>query len=246
MIDPSKEIKEGFQTFVVTTDGGQVYNGLKIAEDAAKVVLRDADGRDIVIKKDEIDELEASQKSLMPEGVVTQLSFQQFVDLVAFLKDRQAQQALRGMATRLWATGPFAAGVNAIETFESLIDPRQAAPSNENRKRSWQSVAAGPEGRFDLAQAFSDDNAAVYALAFLYAPSEQTAKLHIRCDGDVRLILNGKAESLGSVDRDDYGVPVSLNSGWNTVLVRVVLGSDLSTLELVAEGTGLRFSTEPK
>src|SRR5205814_10582675 len=47
MIDPSKEIKEGFQTYVATTKKGQVYTGLKVAQSADEVVLRDANAREI-------------------------------------------------------------------------------------------------------------------------------------------------------------------------------------------------------
>jgi putative heme-binding domain-containing protein len=96
LLDPSKEIKEGYAAFTATTDGGQVYTGLKISANEREVVLRDAQAKDITIPLDEIDELVESRTSLMPEGVVAQLSFQEFIDLVAFLKSREAQEALRG------------------------------------------------------------------------------------------------------------------------------------------------------
>lgn len=96
LLDPSKEIKEGYAAFTATTDGGQVYTGLKISANEREVVLRDAQGKDITIPADEIDELVESRTSLMPEGVVAQLSFQEFIDLVAFLKNREAQESLRG------------------------------------------------------------------------------------------------------------------------------------------------------
>jgi len=219
---------------------------LKVTDDAARVVLRDADGRDITIPKEEIDELEASRKSLMPEGVVSQLSFQEFVDLVAFLKDRQAQHSLRGTATQLWVTGPFAENVDEVETFEAILDPRQAPSPQGEHEQSWQTVTAGPEGSFDLGQAFSEENAAVYALAFLYAPEKQTAKLRLRCNGDARLVLNGDTSLAVQPLRKGHAVPVSLDQGWNTVLLRLVTGTDHATLELVAEGEGLRFGLEPK
>ena len=98
ILDPSKEIKEGYQTFVAATASGQVYSGLKVKDEPGSIVLRDAEGRDITLPRDEIDELSASKKSLMPDGVVAQLSFQEFIDLVAFLKSREAQQRLREMA----------------------------------------------------------------------------------------------------------------------------------------------------
>lgn len=95
MIDPSKEIKEGFQTYVATTKKGQVYTGLKVAQSADEVVLRDANAREIRIAARDLDELTVSKQSLMPDNVVSQLTFDQFIDLVAFLKNRQAQESLR-------------------------------------------------------------------------------------------------------------------------------------------------------
>ncbi|MCA9200777.1 MAG: HEAT repeat domain-containing protein, partial [Planctomycetales bacterium] len=91
---PSKEIKEGFATWNATTGSGQVYSGLKLSEDNREVVLRDANGRDIRINKNEIEELDPSQTSLMPDGTVAQLTLTEFVDLLAFLKDGRSQKSL--------------------------------------------------------------------------------------------------------------------------------------------------------
>ncbi|MGH7200228.1 MAG: c-type cytochrome, partial [Planctomycetaceae bacterium] len=98
MLDPSKEIKEGYATWTAVTKSGQVYNGLKISETGQELVLRDSTGKDIRLKRDEIEEIIQSAKSLMPDGVVSQLSFQEFIDLVAFLKDRESQQRLKETA----------------------------------------------------------------------------------------------------------------------------------------------------
>src|SRR5438445_5199305 len=84
MIEPSKEIKEGYQAYQATTKKGQTYTGLKIAQNADEVVLRDANARDIRIPTKELDELTASKVSLMPDNVIAQLSYEQFIDLVAF------------------------------------------------------------------------------------------------------------------------------------------------------------------
>ncbi|QDU98263.1 PVC-type heme-binding CxxCH protein [Lignipirellula cremea] len=92
LVDPSKEIKEGFGAWKAITNDGKIYAGLKISETEQEVVLRDANGRDIRLPADQVDELIADKISLMPEGVIAQLSFQEFIDLVAFLKNKQAQQ----------------------------------------------------------------------------------------------------------------------------------------------------------
>jgi quinoprotein glucose dehydrogenase len=95
LVEPGKEIKEGFTSYRVVTKDGKSISGLKIADTATEITLRDATGRDHRIPRGEIEELQASKTSLMPDNVVSQLSYDQFIDLVAFLKNRQAQESLR-------------------------------------------------------------------------------------------------------------------------------------------------------
>jgi putative heme-binding domain-containing protein len=94
MIDPSKEIKEGYATWTVITTDGKVYSGLRISETEKEIVLRDATGNDIRIPANEIEDKAETTRSLMPDGVISQLPYQHFIDLVAFLKDKQTQQEL--------------------------------------------------------------------------------------------------------------------------------------------------------
>jgi len=98
IVEPSKEIKEGYQAYTATTLAGQVYAGLKVSETPKQVVIRDAGGRDVTILKEDLDRLATSKQSLMPDNAVSQLTFGQFIDLLAFLKSRAAQESLRGVA----------------------------------------------------------------------------------------------------------------------------------------------------
>ena len=95
IVDPSKEVKEGFATWTVVTDEGLAYNGIKVKDDSQEMILRDATGREIRIPANTIEDKAESKTSLMPEGVVAQLSYQEFIDLVAFLKSKELQQQLR-------------------------------------------------------------------------------------------------------------------------------------------------------
>ena len=95
ILDPDKEIKEGYQTYIATTKKGQVYSGLKISQSATEVVLRDAAGKDVRLVRKDLESLEASKRSLMPADAAALLTYDQFIDLIAFLKDRVAQESLR-------------------------------------------------------------------------------------------------------------------------------------------------------
>jgi putative membrane-bound dehydrogenase-like protein len=94
ILDPSREIKANFETYVLVTTGGQVYSGLKIVDDGKRYVLRDAQGRDLTIPRDDVEELVPGKTSIMPEGLAANLSLQELLDLTAFLKDGEAQKTL--------------------------------------------------------------------------------------------------------------------------------------------------------
>lgn len=87
MLEPSKKIKEGYHTTLVTTKGGATYAGAIAREDANELVVRDAAGRENRIPKSEIATNQISPVSLMPPGLTLSLREDEFVDLVRFLSE---------------------------------------------------------------------------------------------------------------------------------------------------------------
>lgn len=88
ILDPNRKVEPRFNDYTVILADGRVVNGLLITEDSKSVVLRQPEGKELTIARDEIDEMRASGKSLMPEGVEKTVSVQQMADLLAYLKDR--------------------------------------------------------------------------------------------------------------------------------------------------------------
>jgi putative heme-binding domain-containing protein len=72
---------------LVTTDG-RILNGLLAAENSESVTLRQPEGREVTVPRSEIDELKATSKSLMPEGIERDVTVEQMADILAFLKNR--------------------------------------------------------------------------------------------------------------------------------------------------------------
>ncbi len=66
-----------------------------ISDDGKRYVLRDAEGKDIPLAAEDVEEIRRSKTSLMPAGVTTALKLQELLDLVAFLRDGAAQARLR-------------------------------------------------------------------------------------------------------------------------------------------------------
>jgi putative heme-binding domain-containing protein len=83
---PSKQILDGYKLTKVLTKAGEVVAGRLAGETADEVTLLDAEGKRHALKKGEIDRRAESDLSLMPDGLNTGLSLQDFADLVAYLE----------------------------------------------------------------------------------------------------------------------------------------------------------------
>ena len=89
VVDPSAEIREGFENFTVLTDDGRVLTGFIADQDSQVLVLRNAEGQSISIEQKAIEDKKANEKSVMPEGLLDGLSESQVSDLFSFLRSSQ-------------------------------------------------------------------------------------------------------------------------------------------------------------
>ena len=89
VVNPSLEIREGFENYVVFTLDGRTLNGFIEEQDSRVVVLKGADGQRLIIPRDDIDEMQAIRTSIMPEKLLDPLDDQQLRDLFAYLRSTQ-------------------------------------------------------------------------------------------------------------------------------------------------------------
>jgi quinoprotein glucose dehydrogenase len=250
IIDPSREIKEGFQTYQVTTRNGQVYTGLKVAQTAEELILRDANAKDVRVPAKDVEELTAVKQSLMPDNVVALLSFDQFIDLVAFLKDRVAQESLRGMATEFWVVGPFGGDWKQAYPPEANSDPAATYAGENAEKLSWQVQPAEPSGFLNLRAVLPRPGATGYALTYVHSPKDQKAQMVGGTAGAGKFWVNRREvhEQTTSVipHPDQFRVNVTLKEGWNPVLVRVMSADPAQGVFLRFRGEGLRVAARPE
>ena len=95
ILDPSKEIKEGYDAYKVATTDGRVLTGLLVSKNDREITLKDAQAREVKVPIAEVEQQQKDAVSLMPAGVVGHLSLAELADLLAFLGDRKSQEALR-------------------------------------------------------------------------------------------------------------------------------------------------------
>ena len=89
IVNPSAEIREGYENFLVTTKDGRTLSGFLADKDNRVVVLRGLDGENNVVEHEQIAEMKAAGISLMPEGLLDVLEHQQVRDLFAYLRSTQ-------------------------------------------------------------------------------------------------------------------------------------------------------------
>ncbi len=97
LLDPSKKINEEYTTYTFILDSGKTLTGLILEEtDDAVTVVEDplAKSTQIVLKKAEIEEQQQSTISMMPNGLLDQLTRDEILDLIAYVLcrgDRNSQ-----------------------------------------------------------------------------------------------------------------------------------------------------------
>jgi putative heme-binding domain-containing protein len=89
IVNPSAEIREGYENMVFETKDERWLNGFLIERDVNVVVIRGPDGQNITLQQKDIVEMRAAGLSLMPESLLDNLSEQQVRDLFAYLRSTQ-------------------------------------------------------------------------------------------------------------------------------------------------------------
>ena len=85
ILDPNADIQPGYQAYTVLLDGGEILSGLLFHETANSITIKQANGVARTISRDEIERLQNSKVSLMPEGMEALMTQQDVADLLAFL-----------------------------------------------------------------------------------------------------------------------------------------------------------------
>ncbi|MFN0052366.1 MAG: c-type cytochrome, partial [Planctomycetales bacterium] len=84
LVDPSAAVARDYQMQIIETTGGRTITGLIVDESPAAITLQTVNERMVVLKSD-IENQAASPASMMPEGMLSQLSNDQIRDLLAYL-----------------------------------------------------------------------------------------------------------------------------------------------------------------
>jgi putative membrane-bound dehydrogenase-like protein len=85
VLDPNQAVDARYLLYVAETKDGRVFSGILTAESATSVTLKDQNGRETRLLRNQLATLQNTGKSLMPEGLEKDLSRQDLADLIAYL-----------------------------------------------------------------------------------------------------------------------------------------------------------------
>jgi putative membrane-bound dehydrogenase-like protein len=88
LIDPSRSVEGNYRVYSVLTSEGQTLSGLLASETKTAIELIDTEAKRHVVLREDIETLQTSPKSLMPDGFEKQVKPAELRDLLEFLTQR--------------------------------------------------------------------------------------------------------------------------------------------------------------
>lgn len=93
ILDPSREVNPKYARVQVVTLSGEIISGIVTAENDTTLTMIDSQGKTYAIARQDIDELQTSPKSLMPEELNKEITLDQMRHLIAYVTSRRASPA---------------------------------------------------------------------------------------------------------------------------------------------------------
>ena len=86
ILKPSLKIEDEFASFVVSTKDGLSLNGLVVDKNDNEIILKTAEKKLIKIAREDIEEMQKGEESLMPDFILSDLTAQEAADLLTYLR----------------------------------------------------------------------------------------------------------------------------------------------------------------
>ena len=86
VLDPNREVKPKFISYVVVTTDGRLHTGMIETETANGITLRRLDGTQVTIARADVEQLRGTGLSFMPEELEKQFDLQGAADLLTYLR----------------------------------------------------------------------------------------------------------------------------------------------------------------
>jgi putative heme-binding domain-containing protein len=208
VLDPNKDIKDGYDGYTVVTKSGDVFSGIKVSQDKQQVVLRDNAHLEIPIAVTEIKAQKAIG-SLMPNGLTDTLTHQEFLDLIKFLSE-------------LGKPGPYAPTAAQYIRRWRIVEPLPAELASSQEPsfalidgKNWPPAYSLVSGGLPVSEIAAKGKPIGYA----------RGEINVATAGKIRLAFNDVTGLAAWIDDRKIdlsgGATVELTSGIHTLTVRM-------------------------
>lgn len=131
-LDPNRDIESRYLGYSALTRDGMTVTGILTGETATSLTLKEREGKEHVLLRSELEELRATRKSLMPEGLEQDLRLQDLADLFAYLAPPRAPRRVfegnQPVAVRPNESGVIDCSAEAAEIFGEAIMYESTSP----------------------------------------------------------------------------------------------------------------------
>ncbi len=87
ILDPSQAVEPRYLNYTVVTVSGLTYSGLLTSETGNSITLLGPESKQQVILRNDVEDMQSSVKSMMPDGLEKELTIQNCADIMAFIRD---------------------------------------------------------------------------------------------------------------------------------------------------------------
>jgi len=87
ILNPNAAIDSNYVNYTIVTRDGKTLTGLIATETASSITLKRAENQTETVLRQDIDQIQSSGVSLMPEGLEQNIPLQEMADLIDFLKN---------------------------------------------------------------------------------------------------------------------------------------------------------------
>ncbi len=124
LLDPNRAVEAKYLDYLAITAGGQSYTGMLANETGNSVTLLGQEGKQQTILRSELEALQATGKSLMPEGLEKDVTPEDMANVIAYLRG-SGRCARRFRRTALVLSRPRPkASCNSIPPTARSMAPR--------------------------------------------------------------------------------------------------------------------------
>jgi putative heme-binding domain-containing protein len=92
VLAPNAEVDPRFIEYVVVTKDGQIINGVNAGETPTAVTIRGPENKTTIVLRIDIEDINNTHKSMMPEGFEKAIDKKSMANLLTFLQQAAAAQ----------------------------------------------------------------------------------------------------------------------------------------------------------